>query len=370
MRIALLINEYPLTALGPCGGIGTSAKALAEGLVAKGHEVAVFGWRPQALQTQVAGVQICMVEQPKGVMAFWKQGKRMSKALADYKPDIVEVPDWSGLGAFVRVPGKKVIRLHGSDAYFCCEENRTQSRSNYFLEKRNMKKASAWIGVSKYVLEKSKKLFPSPPTQVVIHNGVEAQVALDNNKQAGKAILYFGTLVRKKGVLELPKIMKKIWALDPEVKLHLAGSDAKDWKTQSSTWSLMKGQWSETELSMVEYHGKLNAKSLEGLMNQVSAAVFPSQAEAFPMAWLECLAKGLPMVGSDKPWARELIESGSNGFLVADSNHEAYAKHLIDIIKNQGLRQQLIEKGKESVQAFALEPWIQSNETFYIKLLS
>jgi glycosyltransferase involved in cell wall biosynthesis len=59
-------------------------------------------------------------------------------------------------------------------------------------------------------------------------------------------ILYIGTIIRKKGVLELPAIFEKVLADFPEAQLVLIGGDSFDLSTQStSTWRLLQHQLSK-----------------------------------------------------------------------------------------------------------------------------
>src|SRR5690606_9894825 len=70
--------------------------------------------------------------------------------------DLVEVPDWTGISAFMKFKIPLVIRLHGSDRYFCHLEDRKQKWKHHFLEKRAIKYADAIVSVSSFTGELTK----------------------------------------------------------------------------------------------------------------------------------------------------------------------------------------------------------------------
>ncbi len=62
-------------------------------------------------------------------------------------------------------------------------------------------------------------------------------------------ILYFGTLIRKKGMLELPIIFNEVHKINPNAKLILIGKDATDVISgNKSTWLMMQKLFDESAL--------------------------------------------------------------------------------------------------------------------------
>ena len=59
---------------------------------------------------------------------------------------------------------------------------------------------------------------------------------------------------------------------------------------------------------------------------------FPSRFEGFPGAIVEAMALALPIVASDIPPHRELIEDGRTGFLFSPENVGALTDCLADIL--------------------------------------
>ncbi len=76
--------------------------------------------------------------------------------------------------------------------------------------------------------------------------------------------------------------------------------------------------------------------------------VFPSKFEGQPNAVLEAMAAGLPVVASDIPPHRELINPGKTGFLSKDS--ASMASQVSELIRDDRLRRQIGAAGRAYVR--------------------
>src|SRR5690606_9232015 len=100
----------------------------------------------------------------------------------DNEIDIVEAPDWTGITSFIQ-PKKCpiVIKLHGSDTYFCYLDKRPKKRLNHFHEKRALLKADGHCSVSAYTAKLTNELFKLNVNFIIIHNGVDVNFFSSNN---------------------------------------------------------------------------------------------------------------------------------------------------------------------------------------------
>ncbi|MBC7286449.1 MAG: glycosyltransferase family 4 protein [Armatimonadetes bacterium] len=84
--------------------------------------------------------------------------------------------------------------------------------------------------------------------------------------------------------------------------------------------------------------------------------VFPSYyREGFPIAPLEAMAAGLPVIASDIPPCREQIRPGENGLLVPVRNAEALAYAMATLLRNPGLGQELVRRAQEMLPRYTVE---------------
>lgn len=76
-----------------------------------------------------------------------------------------------------------------------------------------------------------------------------------------------------------------------------------------------------------------------------------SWSEGFPMAILEAMAAGVPVVASDVPSCREALDGGLCGVLVPPRNPEAFADALIQVLADDSTRAGLVQAGYDRVRS-------------------
>ncbi|MNQ46733.1 Glycogen synthase [compost metagenome] len=384
MKIAFLTPEYPHSLTGNSGGIGTSIKNLATGLAQKGIVVTVlvYGQKEDAVFDD-SGILIQQIKNVKFKGLSWfltrkKIGRIINQLYFNKKIDLVEAPDWTGITSFIK-PDKCpiIIRLHGSDTYFCHLDNRPVKWINKFHEKRALSKANGLLAVSQFTADLTNVIFDLNKEYTIIPNLIDTSLfEIDTNyinySQKEKSILYFGSLIRKKGLLELPLIFNKVVENNPETKLILVGKDVPDIISgNASTWQMMQHLFSEKAIKNVEYLGSVPYEAIKQKIQQSKICVFPSFAEAFPVSWLEAMVLEKPIVASNIGWANEIIDDGENGFLVDPKNHELYAKRIIDFLEDEDLCQKTGQLARKKVEAFFdIKILAKQNIEFYNKIIN
>lgn len=380
MKIAFLTPEYPHPKTGDSGGIGTSIKNLAIGLLAKGISVRVLVYGQN--EDNVFDDQGIIIQKIKNIKfkgLSWlltrKKIERIINQLYSNKEiDLVEAPDWTGITSFIQ-PQKcpLIIRLHGSDTYFCDLDNRSVKWINKFHEKRALKKADGLLSVSQFTAEKTNSLFELSKRFIVIPNLIDVNLFKPQNDvgQRNNKIFYFGSLIRKKGLLELPLIFNKVIENNPDVELILVGKDVPDVISgNSSTWEMMQNLFSQQAKANVSYLGIVPYSEIKSKIEEATVCVFPSFAEAFPVSWLETMAMEKPIVASNIGWAKEMIVDGESGFLVHPSNHDLFASRIVQLLENAKLSEKMIKNARTRVEyLFGVEKIVKDNIDFYQSLI-
>ncbi|MCM0668627.1 glycosyltransferase family 4 protein [Flavobacterium tyrosinilyticum] len=381
MHIAFLTPEFPHPEVAHAAGIGTSVKNLTIALKNENIKVTVFVYgqkRQEVLKED--GIVIHLIKNKKYKLLGWFFHRKhmqnyINSVIEKEKIDLIEAPDWTGIVAFMNLDVPIVIRFHGSDAYFCHLENRKQKIKNFWFEKLAIKRAQAFIAPTTFAGEVSKRLFKIIGKKIeTIYNGVDLKEF--ENKEPEKieknTILYIGTLIRKKGVLELPEIFKKVRNHIPEAKLVLIGADSFDIKTNStSTWQLMKNQLTEDDLKNVTYLGKIPYKEVNNYIKKANVCVFPTFAETFGMVTIESMAMQKAIVNSDIGWSQELIIDEISGFLVHPENHNLYSDRIIQLLQNDSLCLEMGKKARIRVEAkFDINTLVKENLEFYQKIIN
>lgn len=380
MKIAFLTPEYPHAKTGNSGGIGTSIKNLAKGLLEEGCQVRVlvYGQKGESI-FEDDGIVIQQIKniKVKGLSWFFtrkKIEKIINQLYALKEIDLVEAPDWTGITSFIQPNNcPVVIKLHGSDAYFCHLDNRPVKWINKFHEKRALKKADALLSVSQFTADETNRVFGLQKQFTIIPNSIDV-ITFESDKsivEAPNTILYFGSLIRKKGLLELPFIFNELIQLNPNTKLVLVGKDVQDIISgSSSTWQMIQSLFSEKALANVNYLGSVPYQEIQKYIGESSVCVFPSFAEALPVSWIEAMAMQKAIVASNIGWATDVIDDEVNGFLVNPKNHLAYASKINILLSNAQMRQQFGFSARDKViQKFSISVVAQQSLVFYKSLI-
>jgi glycosyltransferase involved in cell wall biosynthesis len=357
MKIAFLTPEFPHPKTGSSGGIGTSIFTLSQGLVVLGHEVSIliYGQSEDEVFTE-NGINFYRIKNKivKGFSTYFTQKKiqkLLNKLHATKQIEILEVPDWTGFSAFINTSCPIVMRLNGSDTYFCHLDNRPVKGHNKFLEKRAFKRANGIISVSQYTGDLTNSLFNLNRDFTVIPNAIDTK-KFDRvlEKKPNQTVLYFGTLIRKKGLLELPLIFNEVHKKNSKAKLILVGKDASDKISGStSTWELMKNLFDKSALQQVQYLGSVSYYEIKNIIANATVCVFPTFAEAFPVSWLEAMAMEKAIVASNIGWATEVIDNNLNGYLVHPKNHLEFADRILNFIESTSLRAEFGRNARKKV---------------------
>jgi glycosyltransferase involved in cell wall biosynthesis len=381
MHIAFLTPEYPHEKMSHAGGLGTSIKNLAEALIQHNIAITVFVYGQQKAEIFIENnIHFHLIQDQNYAVAKWFFYRKhiqqyCNRLIREENIDILEAPDWTGITAFMNFRIPLVIRFHGSDTYFCHLEKRHQKVKNFWFEKLAIHGAKAFIAPTTFAGAVSQKLFGIKNKTIhTIHYGLELDKFENLNPEIYEKglILYIGTIIRKKGVFELPAIFNLVRQQHPEAKLVLIGSDSADIRTQSpSTWQLLLEQFQEKDRKRISYLGKIPYKDVQDYIKKANVCVFPTFAETLGMVTIEAMAMQKPVVNSNIGWANELIVDGESGFLVHPKNHVGYAQKINAILADKDLAKQIGDNARQRVESlFDIEKIADENIRFYKSLIN
>jgi glycosyltransferase involved in cell wall biosynthesis len=393
MRIGFFCDEYPP---GKHGGIGSVTQDLARGLGERGAEVVVFGtYRPQVqdlggtVEEDDQGVKVLRWRYLRGarhpalneLLNRVALRRRVSALLKRHPLDLIETHEstgWFPWGAPKRVP--LVTRLHGGVVYFGHELNRRYSRLQGRFERSQVRRSSAVVGVSRYVAEATLRHMGLDRPYEVIYNSVgrafsdPRRAELPAPGSAGDRagyVLYFGSVLPKKGLESLVKAADLVFGEVPGVRLVVAGKNVhvKDGQPYES---YLRGLVEEGHQARVEFVGHVDRERvLPGLIAGAELCVFPSHAEAFALAPMEAMAMGKAVVYSRYGSGPELIRDGQDGFLVDPADVGSLAGCIGRLLRDGGLRERVGRQGRAAIEErFGYWRWIDRNLELYSRLVA
>jgi len=378
IKIAFLTPEYPHPRTpGLCGGIGTSIMNLAHAMNQAGATVRIIVYgqdKDEAFEEN--GLTIYRVQSiEEGKLKRYQTQKKIEKLIRSLvkhkKVNVVEAPDWRGATSFISPNCPVVVKLHGSDTYFGHFDQRPVKWRIRFAEKRALQKADAVVSVSQFAADVTSKIFKLSKKITVIPNGISSDKFEVSPENKSCNILYFGTLVRKKGSLELPFIFNKVIEQNPDAQLTLVGLNSNDATTgNASVWNMIQESLSPEALPNAHYAGSVPYAEIKNYINDAAVCVFPSFAEALPVSWIEAMAMGKAIVASDIGWAKELIVDGQEGFLVHPTHHQEFADKILRLLGDKSLQRKFGVAARQKVENhFSIDAVAKQNLSFYLNLI-
>lgn len=377
MHIAFLTPEFPHSLTNSSGGLGTSIKNLANSLIAEGVEVSVFIYgQKHNMQLNENGINFHFIKQKSYKLGgFYLYRKHLqhyiNNVIEKSNVDLLEAPDWTGITAFMKINCPLIIRLNGSDGYFCYLEKRKQKIKNYFFERKALKDADAIVSVSDFTARVTKDIFNISKDIPVIYNSLDANkfqpidIPIVKNQ-----LLYFGTIIRKKGVLELAHIFNEVISQKPESSLILIGKDVVDIFEGESTLKLLIKILSPKARLRLKHISEVSYENIGQYIGVSEVVLLPSFAEALPMTWLEAMSMEKAMVTSNIGWAKEVMVDGITGYTENPKNHKTFAAKIINLLDDVELASSFAKKARIGVlSTFATDIISKKNIRFYEKFI-
>jgi glycosyltransferase involved in cell wall biosynthesis len=145
-----------------------------------------------------------------------------------------------------------------------------------------------------------------------------------------------------KGVGTLIRAMTN---LPPEVRVLLAGpGDPEPWRQYARRFGLSEER--------CQFLGRVPYPKMPDLLRRVDAFVLPSFSESYPMAALEAMACGTPLIAASSGGIPEIVRDGETGWLFPPGDTTALARCVQEVLAD-GPRPRVI--------AAQARGWIEAN---------
>lgn len=186
----------------------------------------------------------------------------------------------------------------------------------------------------------------------VIPNGVriaDYAPARHGTKVPGR-ILFVGRAEPRKGLQVLLQAFARVRELRPDAGLVLVGPE---WS--QTRWAVTgvdgRKQWPVPNVAAM---GRTGHEDKVREMGEAEILCVPSlSGESFGLVLVEGLAAGLPIVASDLPSYRAVLDGGTLGQLVPVGDSEALAAHLVRLLDDPVRRARLRDEGFRAVEQYS-----------------
>jgi glycosyltransferase involved in cell wall biosynthesis len=320
LRIAQLIESD-----GP-GGAERVVADLATNLQAAGAESVVFvpsngeGWLARQLSGSGVDIEHFHLDRPVSPPC----ARSLAAALRRRRIDIAHSHEFSlavyGTWASWQTGGRHIITMHGSRYYARRLQRRVAMRAAIALSRRT-------VAVSRQLANHlSRDLLVAPSAITTIPNGVRAMPADGSAVRAelrlgadDRLVVAIGNLYPVKGHVHLIDAIAQLAERHPRLQLAICG----------------RGDLEGTLRARARTRGIGHRVHLLGLRSDVAAVLaaadlfaLPSLSEGLPLALLEAMFAGRPIVASDVGEVRTALGGHEAGVLVAPADPRALASAL------------------------------------------
>lgn len=227
-----------------------------------------------------------------------------------------------------------IIHLHSSgfvDFYNNAPESKKKKIRSLLTE------CSCVVALGKEWEERVKRIAPDAKIEVM-NNTVHIPDTCTNQDVDCVNFLYLGVLVKRKGVIDLLKAIKNLKDMgilnEKKVVFNIGGTG----ECEADLRNYVK------ENSLTFYVNFLGWVAGDEKINQLQTnqvLVLPSYNEGLPIAILEAISYGMPVVATDVGSVAEAVHNGENGFLYKAGNIDALTDALNRLISFDSLRKKM-----------------------------
>jgi len=161
----------------------------------------------------------------------------------------------------------------------------------------------------------------------------------NNGKQENSSpvVLFLGRLTREKGIYVLLDAIEKVRLTNKKIKFVLAGSA----ETEQAETRLKQLCEIKNSSENIDFAGLIFGEAKKKVLEKSDIFVLPSYTEVFPVAIIEAMAFGLPVIATKVGAIAEIVTQDENGLLIDVSDSDALANSLLLLIENPELRKKM-----------------------------
>ncbi len=384
MRIAIFTDTF----LPQINGVVTATINLAKGLADRGHKVWIFA--PKFRNTKEFKHKNVYVKRNFSVPAgFYEDFKFTSPIGLSIIKEIrrnniqavhFQTPITLGVQAIIIAKLLRLPLIGTFHTFFADEEYLKHVKFNNKIAQRIM-----WEYSNIYYNRCTLVTCPSGSTKKelvahgckksikVISNGIDFDMF--DNRKAGEVkkkygpdddlLLFIGRIAHEKNIGYLLECFSRAIRINPNMKLLMVGDgpQMKEAKRMILDLDIRK---------KVVMLGRIPHSNLvrSGIFGACKLFVTASRTENQPMTMLEAQANGLVCVALNSRGIPDLVKDRHNGFLVKEGDKEAFARAIVNILRDEALYDKMRGETIRRVQEHSITKVIDGWERIYSSLIN
>lgn len=249
-----------------------------------------------------------------------------------------------------------VLHVHGAEfSKFYHEECGAFSK---WIVRRVLERAALLLALSGQWQDELKRIAPRSTVQTLPNAVRLYDIPPRAADDAPLRILFAGRIGERKGTFELLRAFARLAPKYPAATLVCAG-DGEGEKLKRLAAELGVAD-------RVECPGWLSAEQMGGELRRASIFALPSHHEGVPIALLEAMSRGLPVLTTPVGGIPEVVENDRNGILVAPGDVAAIEAALDGLLRSSAERERLGAAAQATIaERFSLDSTIERLAALY-----
>jgi hypothetical protein len=302
----------------------------------------------------------------------------MRRLVDRYGLDLVEFPNWEGLGVeyALRKSAPLVVRISTTSEESAAIDGGRRSRASRWDARRETwlsRRADTLITHSDAHRRRVAGEIEVDARRIeVVHLGVPAFPDFQRPPRRGDdlTVVYLGRMERRKGTLDLLHAIPEIIREVPEARFVLIGADRPHCPGGRTHVAYADEELPVEARARVRFTGRLPDEEVNRWLQTADLFVAPSLYESFGLIFLEAMRWGTPVVGTRAGAIPEVVTDGETGVLVGPESPDELAGAIVSLLRDEDRRRRLGEAARKRVEtSFTFERMARQTVELYTRTL-
>lgn len=330
-------------------------------IIVTSHEGSLSSAVESAVAVRVFGYRRASIANPLRFSLSIRDGySRFRRTLYDDRIDVIQThlpgPNFWGLALQMTGICPSIATIHNNQEFSYGSQRSIRGELRHAAYKGIIARCAATIAVSDQVRASLLAEIGLPESRasrlVSVPNGIDVPSTHSTaDRAASRAVLGLepdeilclgiGRLCEQKNFKDLVPVCQLVRQINHNVRFAVAGDgpDMADFRARIAATGM------ENAMAALG-----NISNVREVIAAADVFVMPSLWEGLPLALLEAMAAGLPVVGNAIDGLRDILPDGAAGFLVSPGDHAAMADRIIALAADPVMRARMGAEGLNLVR--------------------
>ena len=236
-----------------------------------------------------------------------------------------------------------IVTVHGLDAFLTNQVRGYAGKLCKRVSQEVYRAARAIVCISQRVCEEVRRHIDGPLSTAVIYNGVDPGIFYPElDLLPSNVILSVGNLIPSKGHELLLRAFGAVEQRHPTLRCEIIGDGPE--RSRLSELSFQLGI-----AKKVNFFGRQTRTQVADAMRRCAVFALPSHYEGLGCVYLEAMAAGKPVIACRGQGIEEIIQHGTNGFLIDPGDVHRLGTTLSTLLADPQLREDIGRHARRTI---------------------